>query len=361
MFISIIDDIEQFDKLKTAWDKVYNADKHAQVFLSWSWLRGWLEVNSQEWLILALQSESDSPYVAFFPISIRSFKWNGVNLCRALHTAGDPLADHRGFICLPEYEKEAIYRFAIYIQQNLEWDYFQIQNILDSHLNTFLKHFRQDKFNIEPIQEHPCSYIPLPNNWEEYLKKFLGSKARKNVRHALRQVEKQNNIYLEETQSDNFTTQLDALLNLMQMQRGSQPENLLNMYREIFHNCAENNNLWLSVLWDRTKPVAATGMFIDHQKKKAYGYMTGYNPEYSKLSPGRVMMAYSIKKAINNQFQIYDFLRGDEDYKFSFFGANKYFNTGCQINRKTLRANVIKAIKQMKKLSFHAPRSFSSK
>ena len=238
----------------------------------------------------------------------------------------------------------------------MEWDSFQIKNVLYSRLNAFLKHFPEDRFDIEPIQKNPCSYIPLPNNWEEYLKNFLGSKARKNLRHALRQVEKQSNIYLkeselEEGESDNFTTQVDALLNLMQMHIGSQPEHLLKVYRDIFHRCAENNNLWLSVLWDRTKPIAATGMFIDRQKNRAYGYMTGYNCEYSKLSPGRVMMAYSIKKAINNQFQIYDFLRGDDDYKFSFFGAKKYFNTSCQINRKTLKANAIKALKQMKSVA----------
>ena len=350
MLISVIDDIEQFDQLKTAWEKVYDLDKDAQIFLSWSWLRGWLEVNAQEWLILALQTESNSPYVAFFPISIRSFKFGRVTLYRVLHTAGDPLADHRGFVCLPEYEEEAIHSFAVYIQQNLKWDSFQIKNILGSRLNVFLQHFRQNQFNIEPIQENPCSYIPLPNNWEEYLKKFLGSKARKNVRHALRQVEKQSNIHLEETDSENFTTQVDALLKLMQMQRGSQPEDLLNMYFKTLDRCVSDNRLWLSVLWDGTKPIAATGMFIDREKKRAYGYMTGYNAEYSKLSPGKVMMAYSIKKAIENQFQIYDFLRGEEDYKFSFFGAEKYYNTRCKINRKTLKTNFIKTLKQMKTL-----------
>lgn len=358
MFISVIDDIEQFDKLKTAWNQVYDTDKHAQVFLSWSWLRGWLEAKPEEWLILALQSEDDYSYVAFFPIVIHSWKWNGIDIYRVLHTAGDPLADHRGFVCLPEYEEEAIRSFAVHIQENLQWDRFQIKNLLDSHLSAFLKYFRRDKFNIEPIEENSYSYIPLPDTWEEYLKKFLGSKARKNIRHALRQVEKQSDIHLEEAQGDNFNTQLDALLNLMQMQRGFQPEHLLNMYRDIFQRCAESDSLWLSVLWDRTKPIAATGMFIDRQKKRAYGYMTGYNSEYSKLSPGRVMMAYSIKKAIENQFEVYDFLRGDEDYKFSFFGAQRYFNTSCQIHRKTIKTDAIEALQKLKKVSSYAHNLF---
>lgn len=125
------------------------------------------------------------------------------------------------------------------------------------------------------------------------------------------------------------------------------------MYRDIFQRCAENNNLWLSVLWDRKnllqQQVCLSNLRVEPQKRRAYGYITGYNSEYSKLSPGRVMMAHSIKKAIDNHFQIYDFLRGNEEYKFSFFGAQKYFNTICQIHRKTVKADAIKALKKNKK------------
>ncbi|BAZ40996.1 hypothetical protein NIES4101_69580 [Calothrix sp. NIES-4101] len=347
MLITVIDNIEQFHQLKTSWEQVYNSDQYAQIFLSWSWLRGYLEYSPQKWLILALQSDYNSPYIGFFPIGIRSLEWKGFGLYKVLCMAGEPLADYTGFICLPEYEEQVISAFASYVQENLEWDYFHIKEISDPRFENFLKYFSQDKFELEITPGSSCSYIPLSTSWEEYLQDILSSKARKNLRYALRQFESQINICLKESQSDNFEIQLNALLTLMQMQRGSQPEHLLNVYREIFLRVAENNNLWLSILWEGEEPIAGTGILVDDQRKRIYGCMTGYNPKYSKLSPGRVIIAYSIQKAIKNNIEIYDFLRGNESYKFSFFGTTEKINTDYVINRKAFRTSVIKIIKQI--------------
>lgn len=347
MLISVIDSIEQFRQLKTDWETVYSADKQAEIFLSWSWLYGYLELNPQNWLILTLQLEPNSPYVAFFPIGIRSLKWQGLKLYQVLYMAGEPLADYTGFLCLPEYEEPAISAFASYIQENLEWDYFHLKEISDPRVERFLQHFSLDKFAVESSSGATYSHIPLPGTWEEYLQQFLGSKSRKNLRYTLRQVESQTNIHLQETNSHNLERQVDALLSLMQMQKGAQADNLLKIYRQIFYRVAESNNLWLDILWDGTEPVAGTGILVDYQRKKIYGSMTGYNSQYSKLSPGRVIMAYSIQKAIDNNIEIYDFLRGNEAYKSSFFGTKDKLNTDYTINRKTLRTNGIKAIKQI--------------
>ncbi|MEM7715165.1 MAG: GNAT family N-acetyltransferase, partial [Cyanobacteria bacterium P01_A01_bin.68] len=84
--------------------------------------------------------------------------------------------------------------------------------------------------------------------------------------------------------------------------------------------------------------------------KVAYGQMTGFNPEYSKLSPGRAMMALSIKKAIENNLKTYDLLRGDLDYKISLLGAEKRYNTDFKIVRNNLRANTIRLAQYSKKL-----------
>jgi len=45
---------------------------------------------------------------------------------------------------------------------------------------------------------------------------------------------------------------------------------------------------------------------------------TGFDDKFAKLSPGKVMVGYSIRYAIENGFQVYDFLRESERYKSSF-------------------------------------------
>ena len=112
MQITRIDDIHQFDKLKTAWDTVYSADPHAHIFASWAWLRSFFEVTPYHWSVLALRPNNVSLCVAFFPFAIQEHK---SIIARVLHVGGSPVADHTGFVFLPEYreyEEQAVFTFA---------------------------------------------------------------------------------------------------------------------------------------------------------------------------------------------------------------------------------------------------------
>lgn len=350
MQVEVINSIKQFDELETNWNDVYAADPHAQIFLSWSWLRGWLEVIPNEWFILGIKPKPDSSYVGFFPLAMRSLQWGGVNVYRALQTGAHPVADYTGFLCLPEYEEDGIKNFASYINHDIRWDVFHVKDIQDSRLNLFVKYFCESDFQTTSNPGASCPYIPLPDEWEEYLQKFMSRKPRKNLRNSLRKIEQNSDFHLSSIQSDNIEHQITVLLDLWQIKWGEQPESVLDMYRTLFRHCAQTNSLWIDILWDKTTPVAATGVYVDKEKRVVYGQMTGFNREYSKLSPGRVMMAYSIQKAIENQFKIYDLLRGDLEYKFSLLGAENRLNTDFKIVRKNLRANTIRLAQYSKKL-----------
>ena len=354
MQVEIIDSIQQFDKLETNWNNVYACDSHAQIFLSWSWLRGWLEVVPNNWFILAIRPKPSAPYVAFFPLAMRSFEWANLNVYRALQTCAHPVADYTGFLCLPEYEQDAIKHFALYINQNLQWDVFHVKDIQDPRLDIFVKQFPESDFQLISNQGATCPYISLPDTWEEYLQHSISRKPRKNLRNSLNKIEKNSDFHFTSIQADNLDKQIEVLFELWQIKWGKQPDLTIETYRNVFRQCAKNNSLWIDILWDKTTPVAATGMYVDSDKKVVYGQMTGFNPEYSKLSPGRVMMAISTKKAIENDFKNYDLLRGDLDYKISLLGAEKRWNTDFKIVRNNLRANTIRLAQYSKKLLFLA-------
>jgi len=166
----------------------------------------------------------------------------------------------------------------------------------------------------------------------------------------LRKIEENSDFHLSSIQGDNIEHQIKVLLDLWQIKWGEQPESVLNMYRTLFRQCGKSHSLWIDILWDKSTPVAGTGVYVDREKKVVYGQMTGFNREYSKLSPGRVMMSYSIQKAIENQFKSYDLLRGDLEYKISLLGAQKRWNTDFKIVRNNLRVNTIRLAQYSKKL-----------
>lgn len=51
----------------------------------------------------------------------------------------------------------------------------------------------------------------------------------------------------------------------------------------------------------------------------------GFDPAYSRFSPGSVLIGMDIEDCLSQGFQTYDFTRGDEPYKLAW-GASRFFN-----------------------------------
>ena len=47
-------------------------------------------------------------------------------------------------------------------------------------------------------------------------------------------------------------------------------------------------------------------------------YNSGFDPTRARLAPGIVLLAHVIRDAIERGFAIFDFLRGEEPYKYAF-------------------------------------------
>ena len=58
--------------------------------------------------------------------------------------------------------------------------------------------------------------------------------------------------------------------------------------------------------------------------KTLYLYNSGISLSYRELSPGWVLLAYVIQWAIENGRAEFDFLRGEEDYKYRFGAVDRW-------------------------------------
>ena len=75
-------------------------------------------------------------------------------------------------------------------------------------------------------------------------------------------------------------------------------------------------------------------MEVDGEKAAAYlnfdyanriwVYNSGLDRRFMELSPGWVLLAYLLQWANENHRAEFDFLRGDEDYKYKFGGQNRF-------------------------------------
>jgi CelD/BcsL family acetyltransferase involved in cellulose biosynthesis len=70
--------------------------------------------------------------------------------------------------------------------------------------------------------------------------------------------------------------------------------------------------------------------------------MMGYNANFSKLSPGAMLVALSLRHAIEEGFRRYDFARGGEEFKRSLCG-DLHYTHHRKLTRRGLRVAAINA------------------
>jgi tetratricopeptide (TPR) repeat protein len=356
MKIDVIDNFETFQAIKSNWDLVYEADPQAQFFLSWIWLREKLkfyEECNESWFILAAKSSSDATdYVAFFPLGILVTEYkDGGGFYNKLFMAGGTDSEHIGFICRSEYEEEVSSAFAIYLQQQEEWSILEMDKIPETHkrLSLFLKSLSLESIQIEEtryindldtIDNGSVPYILLPDDWEQYLQNVISSNTRQKIRRLLRKIESSNEFHVTHVNEDNLEDHLKILLRFWKTswedRKGRERcrKIIAQLYSNLRH-CFEHNCLYLPVLWQGDKPIGAIANLIDFKKKSILFFVGGRDETIRDLPPGIVLHAYGIQYAIQNGFKVYDFLMGNEAYKFSF-GAKERRIKNIKVRRKRL-------------------------
>ena len=341
-----ISDLDSLGMIEREWEVVHRADTVATVFTSLAWLRGRLSALADPWFVLVARPGAGQPIVALLPLRFlpsspaARFSWEtelsssapGAEV-RGLGMAGSPLADYTGFVSSDGYEDMALAAFADYVQSHLDWQYFEIRDAFDCRLDAFLSHFPEPRFRVERYPATPCPFLVLNDSWEEYLGTRPHPRMRREIRHDLRAMESLPGLR-RTTVADDGELQISTLLELWQGRWGKLPEPQLAQYRSIFCSCLESGCLWLDILWEREAPITGLLAFLDRERRSFCFYITGFDKRYAALSPGTVIVAHAIREAICNGYRVFDFLRGDEPYKFAL-GAELRQTDNVTIFRQT--------------------------
>lgn len=343
MKIDVIEDINTFSVIRQNWESVYQDDPEAIFYLSWHWLNVVLGNLSDSWFILSVKlSNHADQYIAFFPL-VMTVNWPaGGTLINSVYEAGNHVADYSGFICLPDYTDEVVITLSDYLKQMPHWNCFHISGLLatDIRMEKLLRQFTAPEFKAKQINtRNPyqnidndiCPYIPLEINasWEDYLQSSLSANTRQKIRRFLRKVEEGSEFTITQAASGTIERDIDILLSFWKTKwepiKGTERTgNFLKLFRHIFRYCFEEECLCLPILWRSGKPLGALVHFIDRKNQSILFYMAGRDGTVKNPPPGLILHAYSIRYAFKYGFRTYDFLRGNESYKYSFGVQERY-------------------------------------
>ncbi len=332
MRVDVIDNIEQFRACRSQWDTLYDADPHAHFFLSSRWLEGVLGFLDKDWRILIVKQGEQLAAAMPLRVELYKSKRHGV-LCNELLMPGRAFwADYTGFLCLSDSETQVIPALASALQSH-RWAQLEMEHLRlpDHRLELFLESFDTDDFVIEErprgknqdgIDNDVCPAVDLADDFDTFLAEKLSSSTRMKLRRALRQVDNADDLRITESTPDTFERDVDILVSLWrqmwEQRKGDRIDSLTKRYRVILLEGLHAGVLYLPILWSGDTPVAALGNYIDQRKGVMHVKTTGRDKSWRKPPAGFVMHGHSIRWAITQGLTRYDFMRGDESYKYHY-------------------------------------------
>jgi tetratricopeptide (TPR) repeat protein len=336
--VETIDNLDEFNRVRDQWNAVYDADPEAQYFLGWPWLSKWFSRLTGPWFVLAAKRADTSEYVGFFPLRLRTKEKRSGGFYNEINMAGNYVADYTGFICEPSLEDEIVRSFALHLRK-LHWTNIHLENFRTSEarLQRLLSAFPQKMFETRDIPRINkrdnntdnciCPFLQLPDIWDAYLDALPSSNMRQKIRRFLRQLDASDDLRI--TLADNATLDRDVeiLLGLWETRwterKGDRIKMLVENNRNMLHDAAANDALFLPVLWQGERPLGALGSLIDRRKRGLLFFIAGRDETVTTPPPGVILHAFSIRHAIGEGLKTYDFLRGNEPYKYTFGATDR--------------------------------------
>ena len=180
-------------------------------------------------------------------------------------------------------------------------------------------------FLSEKLQHSP--YIPLPGDWETYLA-GIDKKQRHEIRRKIRRAEETGNVRWYMTRD---ASQLEGDIQAFVAMMRTDPEkdaffarsdSMVDTMVEVIRCAFDRDCLSLSFL--EIEGQKAAGYLCFDYLNRIWVYNSGYDSSMNEYSPGWVLLGYLLQWANEQKRSEFDFMRGDETYKYRFGGIDRF-------------------------------------
>jgi CelD/BcsL family acetyltransferase involved in cellulose biosynthesis len=255
--------------------------------------------------------------------------WQGKSCLMLL--GSHEVSDYLDFIARPESLPAFIESVLPFLtQEDLgipHWQRLDVYNLLDSSPTLALLQAAAGKLgwkhDEELLQHSP--YIPLPGDWEIYLA-GIDKKQRHEIRRKMRRAETVEDIrWYVVSDAETLDAEIEDFMKLMEQDpdkaRFLSPS--MRDHVRLSVRCAfEAGCLCLAFLEIDGKKAA--GYLSFDYLNRLWVYNSGINRDFMEYSPGWVLLGNLLKWSNEQGRTAFDFMRGDEEYKYRFGGVDRF-------------------------------------
>jgi hypothetical protein len=338
------------------WDQLLKSAASNVVFMTWQWQHLWWshfgsasqtnkgdgECNPH---LLAIRAE-EGALVGIAPLFIASAPLPPVKEYRrgelrpegegkAVRTVrivgGIDIADYLDIIA-PSERMEEVWTVVLnyLIERREEWDVIDFHSLPEfSPSRELLPRLAAERgLSAQILPEDVSPVLELPGDWDTYLMS-LRKKDRHELRRKVRKLEGRDDVRWSLVPSRDPAAMTEGMHSFLDLHRmsgadkaGFMDDHMASFFLKMASELAETGWLDLAILEVSKQPASAYLSFS--YGDRLYLYNSGYSQEFASYSAGVALLAYRIHKAILQGFRYFDFLRGDEPYKYDFGAKDTY-------------------------------------
>ncbi len=317
------------------WRELLARQAHNHVFATPEWNKVWWEEFKAGKELFILEMKRDDASVALVPLYRKAE--DGKNILRFV--GGIDLTDYLGPIGAEEDHRQVAESLMTWLTStDVLWDEF------DAHNMPVPFHFAEELveradaagFDFRLEQEETAALLRLPATWDEYLASLDG-KERHELKRKRRRIERDHpDVRMRRSTSETLDTDLRTFVDMHRGTEGMKGHfmrpDIATFFERVAHAFMPLGWLRLDFLEIGETAVATTfGFDLDGT---LYLYNSAYEPDASRLSPGFILVSHLIEECIEREYEVFDFLRGPERYKYQL-GAEAVPLHNVQLFRDT--------------------------
>jgi len=274
------------------------------------WLKTWWEIFGEDDGLKILTGFRQGELIGIIPLHIQKET--------ARFIGGENVCDYQDMIVAPNHPPEFLKAILNHLKEKkirtLELAALRPDAVALIELPNLAKQMGYDVL----CNQVAYSYeIELPNTWETYLK-MLDGKQRHEIRRKLRRLNEAGHIEFRVICGpDEASENMDIFFSMFKASRTDKFEFMTEQMMSFFRLLAKRMSQqgFLKMFFLDIDQVPAAGVMCFDYKDSLYLYNNGYNPQFSRLSPGFLSNVLSIRDGIEHGKLRYDLLKGDEGYK----------------------------------------------
>ncbi len=244
---------------------------------------------------------------------------------------GIDVADYLDVIAEPEWMEDIWAGVLDYLlERRGEWDAIDFHSLPEwSPSREIVARLGAERgLEFQVVAEDVCPVVELPGDWDTYLMS-LRKKDRHELKRKVRKLEGRDDVRWHLVPPDDPDRMRQEMKVFLELHRSSgvdkahfMDDKMAAYFLDMAEDMAGTGWLDLAVLAVDGEPASAYLSYI--YGERLYLYNSGYSQRFAAYSAGVALLAYRIHKAILQGVKWFDFLRGDEDYKYDFGAKDTY-------------------------------------